>query len=822
MLKTSAEPKGSDVVWEAEWIWSAGALKQPFHVSYFRGAFVLEKAATAKIHCAADSKYRLWLNGTSVGLGPARGHPAHPYYDTHTVALPAGQSVIAVQVQHYTARCGLFASVRGGLICQVEIDGKTVAASDGSWRALSSKAYGCVPGFLFPERFDAREEPEGWEQPGFDASRWPKAKVVRGSELAPREDLLARPIPLLTETRRVPARLVDAWRCGGIARAKLAKEKDVATSLWETQQARKDAETIAGAWVPADGKPLKLDVAAGEACCLVLDFGLEMLAHPEITVQGAGGLIVDLGYSECLENDHVATLWQGVRQSERIILRQGRTRHRINQPRGFRFMILRVANVGERRRPVLLEDVAAYETIYPTERKGTLSCSDPLLGRIYDLSARTVNLCMEDGYTDCPWRERSQWVGDAQPETLFSYFCFGAYDLARKAVLEFTTGNTAEGWIPGVFPTGRPHNLPTWGMRVPVIAWEYYLYTGDGSVLPTIYEGVRKQMAWLARYEDRRGLLVNIPGWCFVDWTKLDDRHSGGAVQGWYLEALVCSERLARETGDGAGAKAFRAKAARLRKSLARHYWSPKRKAFLKYRPDSERRPEGVPDELVGQHENFLFSLLGVGTAAQRRQALDALAGATGRYLPNLGDYQSNFTRNGQFGNVACEDVIKIGSPFWSYYALLALMEAGRVEAAIEYMRLGWGLMLENGATSCWEMWDRHTSLCHGWSAAPAMVLPAYVLGVRPVRPGFATLEVRPHPGDLRWAKGSVPTPHGTVRVAWRVDEDRFSVKVTVPSDTSVRVRPPVCRGAKWRLDTGEATVGPGAHEVVFRTSTVE
>ena len=822
--------------WAAKWIWVRGRTKRPCHFAYFRKEFILKSGIrSGKILCAADSKYRLWVNGKYVGFGPARGNAKHPYYDTHRVALRTGGNTLAFLVQHYGDgtgeighRCAIFDPVQGGLICQVMADDRIVEATDGAWRALSSEAHGTIAGWIWPEYFDARAEDDGWERPEFDATSWPVAKVLRNSKLASPGDLLPRPIPLIREKRLVGVQLLCLSSSQQIHPKRHADQRDIATSLWEAQQeATGQTYPWAGMHAPCRWrrKPLTLDLGAAEAAHVVLDFGRETLASPEIALQAPAGVIVDLGYSECLDNNCVATRWEGGRQSERMIVRDGKTRHRMNQPRGFRYMIVRVANVTRRACRVILEDVSAYEAIYPTRPEGSFECSDSLLGRIYELSARTVNLCMEDAYTDCPWRERSQWVGDAQPETLFSYFCFGAYELARKAVLEFTSGNTEEGWIPGVYPTGQPTNLPTWGMRVPVIAWEYYLYSGDRSALPTMYEGVRKQMSWFAQYEDRRGLLVGIPGWCFVDWTKLDARSNDGAMQGWYLEALDYSARLASEAGDGAGAAMFARKAARLRGSLARLYWSTKRKAFLKYRRRSDRRPPDVSPDLIGQHENFLFSLLGIGSASQRRQALDAVAGVTGRYLPNFGDYQSTYRPGGQAGNTWGEDLIKIGSPFWSYYALLSLMEANRVVEALEYMRICWGLMLEHGATSCWEMWDRHTSLCHGWSAAPAMVLPARVLGVMPLRPGFEVFEVRPRTGDLDWARGKVPSPRGTIEIEWETGAGRPLLSICVPDGTSARVSWP-SKGAKDRRiakvdgkrigSVGRTILGPGRHEVLF------
>ena len=56
-------------------------------------------------------------------------------------------------------------------------------------------------------------------------------------------------------------------------------------------------------------------------------------------------------------------------------------------------------------------------------------------------------------------------------------------------------------------------------------------------------------------------------------------------------------------------------------------------------------------------------------------------------------------------------------------------------------------------------------SHCHGWSAGPAYLLPAKILGVTPTTPGYREVAIRPALGGLAWAKGDIPTPHGIIRV---------------------------------------------------------
>jgi hypothetical protein len=287
-------------------------------------------------------------------------------------------------------------------------------------------------------------------------------------------------------------------------------------------------------------------------------------------------------------------------------------------------------------------------------------------------------------------------------------------------------------------------------------------------------------------------------------------------MQGWYLEALQASAWLAAMAGQRDTAQAYKARADVLRRTLREAYWDSDQRAFRKYRAGDPERPADCRADLVGQHENVLFPLLGIGTARQRRQALDATAGPAGMYLPDLGGHQGSFMRiegglvrlnvleegdPNQHGTYTAQPLHLIGSPFWSFYALQALMEDGRVDAALNYMRIAWGLMLANGATTCWEMWDRRTSQCHGWSAGPAMILPAYVLGVRPLKPGFREFTFAPQAGNLACAEGTIPTPHGPIRVELEQVNTQTRGRISVPEGTTARV---AINGTKQRLAAGD------------------
>ena len=77
----------------------------------------------------------------------------------------------------------------------------------------------------------------------------------------------------------------------------------------------------------------------------------------------------------------------------------------------------------------------------------------------------------------------------------------------------------------------------------------------------------------------------------------------------------------------------------------------------------------------------------------------------------------------------------------------------------------------------------------HGWSSGAAPALTNYALGVQPTSPGFATFSVTPHPDGLQWARGTVPTPHGEIRVSWRLVGGRPVVHVYAPPGTTFVAR---------------------------------
>ena len=87
--------------WQAKWIWADHA---PGRNAYllFRKEFDLNASEDCLIHISADTRYRLWVNGTYISDGPPQSQPFHQYYDSRDLSstVKKGVNCVAVLVNH--------------------------------------------------------------------------------------------------------------------------------------------------------------------------------------------------------------------------------------------------------------------------------------------------------------------------------------------------------------------------------------------------------------------------------------------------------------------------------------------------------------------------------------------------------------------------------------------------------------------------------------------------------------------------------------------------------------------------------------------------
>ncbi len=203
----------------ARWIWRPDIEREDDYNRWImarRSFKVDELPRTAWLRATADTRYQLFINGAFVVDGPVKAHPEEYRYDRIEVArfLKTGVNVIALRVHHWGRDTAQSIAVRPGVLAQLEWrdaqGGTKIVATDTEWRVRDDVAHNRrspqVSAHLgFEEQFDARLEPSGWMNVGFDDSRWEQAEAFAGAADAPWLNLRHSGIAPLAKTAHTAA-----------------------------------------------------------------------------------------------------------------------------------------------------------------------------------------------------------------------------------------------------------------------------------------------------------------------------------------------------------------------------------------------------------------------------------------------------------------------------------------------------------------------------------------------------------------------------------------------------------------------------------------
>ena len=150
-------------------------------------------------------------------------------------------------------------------------------------------------------------------------------------------------------------------------------------------------------------------------------------------------------------------------------------------------------------------------------------------------------------------------------------------------------------------------------------------------------------------------------------------------------------------------------------------------------------------------------------------------------------------------------------SVYAAQYLLEGLFENGEAAQAIALMTApgdrSWRHMVESGTTITWEAWDQtyktNQDWNHAWGAAPANLLPRFVLGAQPLTPGWKRALIQPHPGPLEQANGKVPTVLGPISIEWK-NSSGFKLSLALPPQMSAQVNMPALENSTGVVVNGK------------------
>jgi len=332
--------------------------------------------------------YKLYLNGSFVGLGPTQAIGTETRYDGFDVSerLTAGAA----------NTLGVIAYTTSGQAFQAELvvayaDGsREVIGSDRTWKAqagsLAFVAAGSIGTSYYAapkENFDARSFPYGFDAPGFDDSSWNLA-----SEKPPIGVLAAAPMAKVGQQLHAPVTIVEK--------------------------------------------------GPGQ---YFVDFGRTWIGGVEYQLDhGTAGSSVEVRFGEVTSAPNTVRyqLNTGNEYRDTYTLRAG---PQLVQTWGMRvFRYLEILGAPE---PVTSENLAALALVYPFDAAAaTFTASDANLESVWQLSKNTIEAVNVNFYVDSWTRERTNYEADAYLQLLSTLYLSDDLSLGRHSIDYFASHRT--------------------------------------------------------------------------------------------------------------------------------------------------------------------------------------------------------------------------------------------------------------------------------------------------------------------------------------------------------------------------------------------
>ena len=529
----------------------------------------------------------------------------------------------------------------------------------------------------------------------------------------------------------------------------------------------------------------------------IIDFGQNMAGIIEFDTAliDAGASCVTIRHGEILNSDG-SLYTANLRKAKATVVYHAGEPEGVWRPRftymGFRYVELS----GTPWRPGLLRARALYTDM---ERTGTFTCGDARVNRLFANQLWTQRSNYVEVPTDCPQRdERQGYTGDGHAFARTASYNYDTQAFLEKFLrdIRMSQRDNTEGYVAASVPATGPAGvgfmqMQEWASGDTIIPELLYDQFGDISVLETQYESMRAMVECKLGHAGDAGLWfgVNLGDWLApgrdIAWAA---QHSAPVSCAFMVNDLRIMVRAAELLGHDGDAERYGIAYAR-----ARAAWKA---AFL----DDDGR---LKEFYQGAAVMALALVLD-------RDAVDEARAWKEVFAQLVEDVRTHGMQTGFYA---------------TQHLLPVLVDGGEERLAFDLLLSedcpGWLYEVERGATTIWERWDairpdgtvnedstsdqsdeNMVSFNHYAFGSVGEFFYRYVLGIRPLEPGFARVLIEPHvDARLGHAEGSYRSRAGEIRVAWRCEEEAASFEIETSAPALVRLPGGI-----------EHEVGPGVH----------
>ncbi|BDU26696.1 glycoside hydrolase family 78 protein [Flavobacterium sp. GSB-24] len=508
----------------------------------------------------------------------------------------------------------------------------------------------------------------------------------------------------------------------------------------------------------------------------ILDMGQNMVGWLQLKVKGNVGDKITMKFAESLQPDgslYIANL-RDAKTTDIYTLKGGG--EEVWEPRfifhGFRFVEIS----GFKTKPTLENFVGkvVYDDIATT---GTFDSSNSIMNQIFKNAWWGISGNYKGMPIDCPQRnERQPWLGDRTTGAYGESFLFDNQTLYAKWLDDIKNAQTIDGGIPDVAPAFWRYygDNVTWPGTYITVADMLYQQFGDKKVIEKQYPSMKKWMDYMEENylvddimtKDKYGDWCVPPESLELIRSKDPARLTDGELisSAFFYQLLNTMKKFAVITNAEKDIAHYEDLASRIKKAFNAKYFNASKNNYANNTVTANLLPLTfgmVPEELQQKvFENLV--------------------------------HEVEVTKNGHVSTGV------IGTQF----LMRTLTNFGRGDLAFKLASNktypSWGYMVENGATTIWELWNGNT-------ADPAMNSQNHVMllgdlliwyyenmaGIKsnPETPGFKQIIMKPDfNAGLTYVNASYESIYGLIKSDWKKDKKALVWNVTIPENTSAIV----------------------------------
>jgi len=518
-------------------------------------------------------------------------------------------------------------------------------------------------------------------------------------------------------------------------------------------------------------KPVSISKISGGR--YILDMGQNMVGWLQLKVKGVKGQQIKLRFAESLQpNGELFTANLRDAKCSDLYMLKGNIQETWEPTfvcRGFRYVELS----GYTYQPSVNDFVG--KMIYDNIKTiGTFETSDALTNQIFKNAWWGIAGNYKGIPLDCPQRnERQPWLGDRGAVAMGESFVFDNGRFYTKWLQDIRNSQKEDGAIPDVAPAFWRYysDNMSWPGTILLITEMVYQQTGDVSAVRDNYPAMKK---WLTYMQDRymKDYILtkdSYGDWCMPPVTieagrgkSADKKYPSALIStAYYYHFTQLMMKFSKVIGQHEDPKEYETLGAHIKKAFNQEF----------YNDQGYYGTNSLTDNIIPLY----FGMV-------ERNQVD-------KVFKNI-EYTIEVKNKGHLSN----GLVGV------QWLMRCLNDYGRPDLAYTIATKktypSWGYMIDNGATTIWELWNGNTADPKMNSQNHVMMLGDLLIwyyenlaGIKAEAPAFKKIIMKPELiNGLNTVTASYSSSYGLIESSYRKADQQFSWDITIPVNTTALV----------------------------------